>query len=301
MSHSAGSHHRLLMIVVVLAVAAGTSVKLVDAHAPTGSSQRGSGDAWRSLAWPTDGSAAIAIGAGAVHTSGPNRAVPVASLAKVMTALVVLRSRPISGQDPGFTVTITSDDVEDTAQRRSEGQSVVGVFAGERLTEQQALQALLLPSANNIAAVLARAVSGSMIGFVDAMNAEARRLSMTSTVYTDPSGYDPGTMSTARDQLLLARAAMRVHAFAAIVAETHALLPYVGVVRNTDTLLRQDGFVGIKTGSDSAAGGCFMFAADAGRGGDQLVFGVVLGQRGGPLIRAALRAAQRLADSVRSA
>jgi D-alanyl-D-alanine carboxypeptidase (penicillin-binding protein 5/6) len=146
---------------------------------------------------------------------------------------------------------------------------------------------------------LARAVGGSVDVFVDEMNAEARRLTMTSTIYTDPSGYDPATVSTARDQLVLARAAMRVDEFAEIVAESDAVIPEAGVVHNTDSLVGQDGFVGIKTGSDTAAGGCFMFAAQ-GQHTRPLVYGVVLGQRDGPLIPAALNAARRLADSVRS-
>jgi D-alanyl-D-alanine carboxypeptidase (penicillin-binding protein 5/6) len=217
-----------------------------------------------------------------------------------MTAVVVLQHRPITAQDPGFTITITSDDVADTERRRSDGQSVVAVVAGEKLTERQALEALLLPSANNIAIAVAHAVSGSTDAFVDEMNTEARRLSMASTHYTDPSGYDPDTVSTARDQLLLARAAMRIGAFAAIVAEPDATIPQTGVVQNTDGLLGQDGFIGIKTGSDQAAGGCFMFAA-RGPHGHRLVYGVVLGQHDGPLIAAALDATQRLVDSVKSA
>jgi len=257
------------------------------------------GSAPAGLAWPSDGGAALAIGPGGIAASGDARPVPIASLAKVMTAVVVLRSHPISPVDPGFTVTITDDDVADTADRRADGQSVVGVTTGERMTERQALQALLLPSANNIAMVLARTVGGSTDGFVRLMNDEAARLGMRSTRYTDPSGYDAATVSTARDQVRLARAAMRISSFAAIVAEGQATIPVAGVIYNTDGLLGRDGFVGIKTGSDQAAGGCFMFAVRRVVAGHvRLVFGVVLGQRHGPLIADALRAARRLADSV---
>jgi D-alanyl-D-alanine carboxypeptidase (penicillin-binding protein 5/6) len=291
---------RNLMIVLALSLAGVTSWKAVAALAPASSAGSGSGDGWASLAWPAQGSAAMAIGSGRIHASGGVQPVPIASLAKVLTALIVLRSRPISASDPGFTITISSDDVTDTDRRRSDGQSVVAVVAGEKLTERQALQALLLPSANNIAMALARAVSGTADAFVDEMNAEARRLGMTSTVYTDPSGYAPSTVSTARDQVLLARAAMRIDAFAEITAEPDATIPYAGVVHNTDSLVGQDAFVGIKTGSDTAAGGCFMFAARSPHH-RRLVYGVVLGQRDGPLIAAGLNAGQRLADSVRSA
>ena len=289
------------MVLLALSLALVTTWKAAEALLPPASSGNpGGGGGWSSVNWPAEGSAAAAVGGGALHSSGTTRPAPIASLAKVMTALVVLHSRPISAQDPGFTITITSYDVADTAQRRSEGQSVVAVVAGERLTERQALQALLLPSANNIAIALARAVSGSTEAFVSEMNAEAQRLRMSSTRYTDPSGYDAGTVSTSRDQLLLARAAMRIDAFAKIVRQSSAVLPAAGVVHNTDALLGHDGFVGIKTGSDQAAGGCFMFAALSGHR-HRLIFGVVLGQRDGPLIAAALNAARQILDSVRRA
>jgi D-alanyl-D-alanine carboxypeptidase (penicillin-binding protein 5/6) len=286
------------MVVLALTLTALTSWKAVDALEPAGSSGGAGGAGWAAVSWPAQGAAAAAVGGGPIHTSGSTRAAPIASLAKVMTALIVLRSRDVSDQDPGFTIRITTEDVIDMAQRRSEGQSVVDVIAGETLTERQALYALLLPSANNIAIALARAVSGSTEAFVNEMNAEARRLGMTTTRYTDPSGYDAGTVSTARDQLLLVRAAMRVDAFAEIVATSSAVLPQAGVVHNTNGLLGHDGFVGTKTGSDQAAGGCFMFAA-RGPHRHHLIYGVVLGQRDGPLIAAGLNAARQLVDSVR--
>ena len=93
--------------------------------------------------------------------------------------------------------TLTAADVADTDRRRGQQESVVSIAAGERLTERQALQALLLPSANNIAAVLARWDAGSADRFVAEMNATARSLGMSHTRYTDPSGYDDATVSTA--------------------------------------------------------------------------------------------------------
>ena len=252
---------RQVMLIVALSLAVITCWKAADSLTAASSTGSSSANAHPSVAWPAQGSAAVAVGGGQIRRSGPDRPVPIASLAKVMTALVVLRSRPISADEPGFTITITSDDVVDTERRRADGESVVAVADGEELTERQALQALLLPSANNIAMALARAVSGTVDAFVDEMNSEARRLAMTSTVYTDPSGYDPGTVSTARDQLLLARAAMRIDAFAEIVAEPAAIIPQAGVVLNTDGLLGQDGFVGVKTGSDSAAAANHVVAA----------------------------------------
>jgi len=169
------------------------------------------------------------------------------------------------------------------------------VARGEALTEQQALAAILLPSANNIAVMLARAAAGSVPAFVARMNDLAHTLGMRHTVYTDPSGFDAGTRSTAADQLVLANHAMRNSEFAALVAMPGYRLPVAGVVQSTNELLGFKGFVGIKTGSDDAAGGCFMFRTHHASGD---LTGVLLGRRGPDLLAAALVAAAKLDDAV---
>ena len=250
------------------------------------------------IAWPASGEAAVAVSGRLVGTSGGSAAVPIASLAKMMTAYVLLQDHPLSDPD-GLTLTIDRSTVTDTAHRRRRGESVVEVEVGERLTERQALEAILLPSANNIAVALARRDAGSVAAFVARMNATARRLGMIQTRYTDPSGYDPATVSTARDQLRLTYRALLVPAFAQLVALPTARIPVAGAIANTDTLLGHDGFVGAKTGSDDAAGGCFAFARTVRRAGrTNAQIGVVLGQRGGPLVPAALAAARVLVDSL---
>ncbi len=176
------------------------------------------------------------------------------------------------------------------------------VRAGERISERQALQALLLPSANNIAALLAAHASGGTAAFVARMNATARKLGMTSTTYTDPSGFEPTTVSTAADQLKLARAAMAEPALSAVVGEPSVELPVAGRVLNVNALVGVDGYVGVKTGSDSWAGGCLMFAKKVTVGGRRwTVLGVVLGQRHGAYVEAALASARQLGDSVAAA
>ena len=250
--------------------------------------------------WPADGQAAfIQTGRTQVQV-GPNQhPVPIASVAKVMTAYVVLRDHPLQLWDEGPAITLSDAVVADTDRRRGHDESVVSVEAGEQLTERQALQALLLPSANNIAAVLARWDAGSEKAFVARMNATARSLGMTRTRYTDPSGYDDATVSTAVDQVRLVVRAMRLPLFAAIVASPSATLPVAGTVFNTNTLLGHDGFVGVKTGSDEAAGGCFAFRAVRWIGGRRTtITGVVLGQPGYDRIAAGLMAAAAMVDRI---
>ena len=255
------------------------------------------------LAWPREGQAAVEVeGVGSFGTSGRATPVPIASVAKVMTAYLTLLEHPLAAGEQGFELTITPADVAEEGQRVEQDESTVAVRAGERISERQALQALLLPSANNIAALLAAHDAGTIAAFVARMNATARKLGMDSTTYTDPSGFEPTTVSTAADQLKLARVAMGEPPFAAIVDEPSALLPHVGRVENYNGLVGADGYVGVKTGSDGAAGGCLVFAKRAAIAGRRLtVLGVVLGQREGPQIEAALIGARRLGDSAAAA
>src|SRR5437764_14614132 len=255
------------LLVVIAAVAAALGHRLPASSSTAAppidvlrSEHRGAlGEGLSSTVWPAYGQAAVQMGQSQIQ-AGPNQhAAAIASVAKVMTAYLVLHDHPLRPGQEGPTMTLTAADVADTDRRRRQQESVVSIAAGEQLTERQALEALLLPSANNIAAVLARWDAGSADRFVARMNATARSLRMTHTRYTDPSGYDDATVSTAADQVRLVDRAMRLRVFATIVATPSAKLPVAGTVHNTNPLLGHDGFVGVKTGSDDAAGGCFAF------------------------------------------
>ncbi len=247
--------------------------------------------------WPLRGQGAYVLGNGRPAVSPHEQPVPIASVAKVMTAYVVLKHYPLRAGDSGPRFVVGQDDVVDTETRRREGQSVVDVRAGEQLTEREALMAILVPSANNIAVLVARQLAGSVPSFVTEMNHTAHALGMSHTTYTDPSGYDEGTVSTALDQLRLARVVAKDETLAAMMATRTYWLPVAGEVTNTNALLGHDGFVGMKTGSDDAAGGCLMFRAVwPTESGNRSLIGVVLGQRGDNLITAGLYAAKQLVD-----
>jgi serine-type D-Ala-D-Ala carboxypeptidase (penicillin-binding protein 5/6) len=122
---------------------------------------------------------------------------------------------------------------------------------------------------------------------------------MAHTRYTDPSGYDDATVSTAADQVRIVDRAMRLPVFASIVAAQRATLPVAGTVHNTDRLLGHNGFVGVKTGSTAAAGGCFAFRAVRWIDGKRTtITGVVLGQPGHDRIAAGLAAADAMVDRI---
>jgi serine-type D-Ala-D-Ala carboxypeptidase (penicillin-binding protein 5/6) len=234
------------------------------------------------VSWPADGvSAAYVSGVGVVAGPGATRPVPIASVAKVMTAYVILHDHPLPAAGSGPAITVEPAEAAAYPAQARDGDSVVPVVAGEQLTERQALEALMLPSADNMAWILARWDAGSRVAFVAQMNATARRLGLTGTTYTDPSGLDPSTVSTAADQVRLAADAMRIPALAAIAAMPAAFVPDAGFVRNYNTLLGQDEIVGLKTGSTQAAGGCVVITAWRQAGADKiLVVAATFGQPG---------------------
>jgi D-alanyl-D-alanine carboxypeptidase (penicillin-binding protein 5/6) len=247
--------------------------------------------------WPGSGQGAIAVGGGRPAVSPGEEPAPIASLAKVMTAYLTLERYPLSGDEDGFTITVTAAQARAVAAEADQGQSVVAVRAGEELSERQLLEALLIPSGNNVARMLAAAVAGSEASFLEDMNDAAGELAMDATTYTDPSGFDPGTVSTAADQLRVFRAAMGSAVFRQIVAMPAVTLPVAGTVTNFNPLLAS-GYAG-KTGSDSAAGGCLAFFTRVKVGGHRrTAVGVVLGQGEGSdtseLLGAAAQAAEHL-------
>jgi serine-type D-Ala-D-Ala carboxypeptidase (penicillin-binding protein 5/6) len=253
------------------------------------------------LRWPRHGQAALVVGNDRPAASPHEQPVPIASLAKVMTAYLTLKRFPLSGAQEGFTITVTADQEQAADQDAAQGQSVVAVQAGEQLTERQLLEALLIPSGNNIAQMLAARAAGSQARFLAEMNAAAHALGMDHTIYTDPSGFDPSTVSTAADQLRVFRRAMSFPVFRQIVSMPSVTLPVAGTVTNYDPLIADD-YPG-KTGSDSAAAGCLAFFTHVRVGGRRLTaVGVVLGQGKGSdtpvLLAAAGEAAEQLVDSV---
>jgi serine-type D-Ala-D-Ala carboxypeptidase (penicillin-binding protein 5/6) len=232
------------------------------------------------LPWPSQGqSALVVLGAGTAGVHGQRGSIPIGSVAKVATSLVVLHDHPLTGNAPGPTLTVSAADEREYAAALGTGDSMVPVVAGERITERQALEALMIPSADNIADLLARWDAGSTTAFVAKMNRLAVQLGARQTHYADASGLSSATTSTAADQIRLGERALKEPALAAIMGERSTSLPVAGRVSNYNGLLGSDGVVGIKTGSTTAAGGNLLFAAKTQVGGHPVtVVGAVFGQ-----------------------
>lgn len=257
------------------------------------------------LPWPATGESAVAIPAvGFSAESGPEQPVPVASMTKVMTAYVVLQDHPLSGTTPGPPITITQTDVDNYATDVVTTQASVLVQPGEVLSERQALDGLLVHSADNLAYALACWDAGSVPAFLSKMNAAATTLGMHDTHFADASGYTPASVSTASDLLKVATVAMALPAFAQAVAMPAVTLPVAGVVSTYTPLLPggytgpTPGVVGVKSGFTTAAGGGDLLAYQATVGGRQVdVLAAVTSQEGPEVLHAAGEMALGLASA----
>ncbi|MFE7529428.1 D-alanyl-D-alanine carboxypeptidase [Kitasatospora sp. NPDC057542] len=236
-----------------------------------------SGDAL-DLAWPAKGqSAAEVVGVGSLGSSGPETPASIASVTKVMNAYLILQKYPLKKGESGPKITVDKQAAQESG---NVDESKVTLTEGQVLTEYQALELLMLPSANNVARLLARFHSGSEAEFVKAMNDTAAKFGMANTIYADPAGYNPDTKSTAKDQLKLAEQVMQDEIFRQIVSTPETNLNNAKIPNTNNLINPKTGVIGVKTGSSTPAGGCLMWAAYKEIGGvRRLILGVTLGQQ----------------------
>ncbi len=202
-------------------------------------------------------------------------AMPMGSITKVMTALVVLKAG-----DLGREIKITEGAVRYV---QKDGASSAGLIAGDVLTARQLLEAMLLPSGCDAAYMLATSYGPGRQAFVQKMNNMATAIGLTDTYFSwfdgMPYPTEHSTYSSPASLVLLGEAAMRYSVFRSIVAQRSYYLPATNLHHSylwqtTNQLIGSyEGIVGIKTGDTKAAGNCLLFEAQ--RGGTTLI-GVVL-------------------------
>jgi len=234
------------------------------------------------LPLPSTGEAAVVVGGiGLVGATKDERSVPVASVTKIMTAYLVLKDHPLVGLSGGPIFVMTAADYDHWMQAEESDESNLEVKVGERLDERQLLQALMIPSADNIADYLATWDAGSEKAFVAKMNATAAALHLLGTHFADDSGVSPGSRGTAIGMARLAAVAMENPVLRSIVDEEFIKLPVDGEIWNTyDPAIGVDGIIGVKSGFTDAAGTNLVSAAWRSVGGHKvLVVCDVIGQQ----------------------
>ncbi|MFF3726406.1 hypothetical protein ACFYYM_29010 [Streptomyces erythrochromogenes] len=257
------------------------------------------------LPWPSEGQAYMAAaGLGTLGQSGEQKPVPIASVTKSMTAYIILRDHPIKKGEQGAMI-----DVDKTAETEGKKNDSVNnestldtVKEGDKISEYDAIAALMIPSANNIARLLARWDAGSQEAFVKKMNDTAKELGMTNTTYTDPSGLDATTVSTAEDQVKLGLKLVEIETLLDITKKPNWVDPSGKSWRNWNGLTGPSGALGIKTGTTTKAGGNLLFAAQKKIGNtNQLIVGAVLGQHKPSIIDTVLAASKQLMTATQKA
>jgi D-alanyl-D-alanine carboxypeptidase (penicillin-binding protein 5/6) len=202
---------------------------------------------------------------------------PIASITKVITALVVLSAMPITEGD-GPTRTLTAQDAAYYDDAVANAESRVPAPEGSVITERDAIEAMIVSSSANHARMLADWAFGSQEAFLVAAQAWLTAQGLIETTIVEPTGADPGNTSTVPELIRIAGLAVADPVLAGIVAQPTADIPDVGPIASTNALLGIDGIDGIKTGTLDEAGACLLFSADVVVGSRTVTLvGVVLG------------------------
>jgi D-alanyl-D-alanine carboxypeptidase (penicillin-binding protein 5/6) len=188
--------------------------------------------------------------------------VPIASITKVITSLVVLDAHPLAGPgDPGPTITLGAADLERTEAIEATGQFVEPMVEGQQVSLHDALAITLLTSANNYAETAAAWAFGSTEAYLEAARAWLAEQGLTGTTLADASGLDPGSASTTTDLLRVGALAHADPALAAIAGLASYDQPDLGTIVNQNVLLGEGGVDGLKTGSTTYAGATLLTSA----------------------------------------
>jgi D-alanyl-D-alanine carboxypeptidase (penicillin-binding protein 5/6) len=204
---------------------------------------------------------ATGLGDDPIATGGGAEALPMASAAKIITALVVLDAKPLAIGEPGPAYSLVTADYQDYLDYTSAGARTVIVFPGESWTERELLQAMILGSSNNHADTLARWAFGSVEEYLTAANAWLAENGMSSTRVADANGLLDESAGTGADLARIAGLAATNPVIADIIAKPASALVNQRGVSNTTAYLPELGITGISRSYTDAAGVCFLFTA----------------------------------------
>lgn len=252
------------------------------------------------LTFPEYGASAIgAIGyPGVLASGGAASALPIASISKIVTALVVLDARPLAVGEPGPDITFTDDDVQLYNAQVAQNGSVAPVYTGQVMSQRTAMNVMLLASANNYAESIAHWAFGSQNAFVEAAAVWIAAAGLSNTTLVEPTGVSPSNASTSVDLIALAKLALANPVLAEIVSTPEIVVEDLGTIRNTNALLGISGIDGIKTGTLDEAGSCLLFSQDFAVGATTVtVVGVILGGPDHDTIDAAVQSLLAQADA----
>lgn len=280
----------LITVAVVLALV-GTYVGLT-LNAPVGAAavsvDRPStpAPAAAAIALPQGGEAAVSISgaddylgtkADGIFATTGDSALPMASISKLITALVVLQARPLGTSGKGPTITFTAADHTLYDHYFLLNATIASMPTGSTMSEYNALETMLVASACNYAATLDEWAFGSNAAFVEATKRWLSAHGLDHTVMVEPTGIDARNVSTPSDLIALGKLVMANPTLASIVAKTALDIPGFPGMANTNDLLGTDGIDGIKTGTLGGSDLLFSSHVSVGLPQELTITGVVLG------------------------
>lgn len=242
------------------------------------------------IALPSEGASAISVSGGDAYlgaaasgtwsASGTDEPRSIASISKLITALVVLDAKPLANaDDPGPTITFDKADHDLYDKYYVMGATIAAMPTGSSMSQRDALSTMLIPSASNYAEAVSTWAFGSQSAFLNATRRWLAAQGLTGTTIVEPTGISPRNTSTPADLLAIGKLAAANPAIAKIVATRSLSLPGPGGMSNTNDLLGSDGITGLKTGNLGEGSYSLLYTAalDVGAGEPLSVTGVVLG------------------------
>jgi D-alanyl-D-alanine carboxypeptidase (penicillin-binding protein 5/6) len=241
------------------------------------------------IVMPQVGEAAVSIAGGDDYlgstadgifdSSGGNSPMPMASISKLVTAMVILNSKPLGASGTGPTIIWTKAQHDLYDKYYLLNATIAAMPTGSAMSEHDALETMLVVSACNYAEALADWAFGSNAGFISATKKWLKAHDLTGTTMIEPTGVDAQNTSTPSDLIAIGKLAMADPAIAAIVAKTSLDVPSLAGMPNTNDLLGSDGIDGIKTGTLIPGGSDLLFSAvvPVGAATPLTVTGVMLG------------------------
>lgn len=214
------------------------------------------------LPWPEYGQAAYGVVNEGVlaESNDSEQAVPVASLAKVITALAILKEKPLKPGEQGPSILLSEKDEELFQKYLAINGTVVPVKAGETISQYQAMQAMLMMSANNMADTLVLWVFGSIDNYNNYANKMLDEYGFKKTTVADSTGFSPSTKSTASEMVKLGILYLSDPVLREIAMQEEANIPFAGVISNYNSTINKGGIIGLKVGYTDEAGRSFLVA-----------------------------------------
>ncbi|WP_158437918.1 hypothetical protein [Naasia lichenicola] len=210
---------------------------------------------------PAAGSSGVTLSADEVPLAGGSSdALPMAAIAKVITALVVLDQAPLQPGRAGPAIPVTADDYASYAKFQAQGTRAIRVVTGDSWSEREALQAMLIASSNNHAEMVARWAFGSLDNYLTAAQAWLAENGLASVVVVDPTGLSDQSVASGSDLAQISALAMADPFIAETVTTGQVVTTRGGVFDNTISYQAASGVIGISRSYTDEAGVCLLFA-----------------------------------------